>query len=318
MSNPTSPHSHLKPEVIEVLDYTPKERKAYIQRGFWAPYPAATGIIEKLETLLQHPHQGRVPGMSIVAHTNNGKSSTIEQFIASNPPDDADEWEGLHRPIVHVTAPKDCDLKRLFEKILQAMGVAINRGEREPLLRSLVFHHLERNDARMLVIDEFHNALAGSATKQPSYLNQIKEFCVDLYLPVVVAGNEKLPLLLRHVEELSNRLEPEVLPRWSPNPDLQKLLKGIEERLPFPERSRLSSLAMAEYFYERSGGLAGGALLGEMMRLIRLAACEAIDANEPNITLARLDSVKRPPPEDRWMVAQAALAPVAPTRQPTA
>jgi Bacterial TniB protein len=308
----------LKSEAAEALTWSHKERKHFIMTRLWVPYPAADEAITELETLLEHPHEDRVPGMSLIAHTSNGKSRTLEEFIRRNPPDDADRWEGLHRPIVHATAPKDCDLRVLFQKILEAMGVPFESREREPVLRYLVFHHLERVEARMLVLDEFHNAMAGSPKKQPAYLNQIKEFCVDLHLPVVVSGNEKVPMLLRHVEELSNRLEPRVLPRWAPGADLQKLLRGIEERLPFPERSYLNSPEVATHLYERCGGLGGGALLGEIMRVIRLAACAAVDAGEPNVSLKRLQSIRRPPPESRWDEALAALAPVAPLRTPVA
>ncbi len=292
-------YSHLRISTEHVLNVSNAEKKAYILGGFWVPYPQAESGILELEKLLQHPQIGRVPGMSLIAHTHNGKTTLIEEFMRRNRLPEAEKWEGLYRPIVFVNAPNTADTQKLYRKILVALGAKFNESEREAKLQSLVMHHLDATETVMLIIDEFHNALATSEKKLSAYLNAIKDFCVELHIPVVVAGNEKVPNALSAVEELENRLEPFVLPNWTDHASFQKVLKGIEERLPFPKPSNLSNKEIAQHIFLRTGGLEGGALLGEVIRLIKKACLIALEKDKSRLDLEIIKNVIHAAPAQR-------------------
>jgi Bacterial TniB protein len=66
----------------------------------------------------------------------------------------------------------------------------------------------------MLVIDELHNVLAGRSDKRREFLNLIRFLGNQLRIPLVGVGTREAYLAIRSDDQLENRFEPFVLPRW--------------------------------------------------------------------------------------------------------
>jgi hypothetical protein len=69
--------SHLSTKTAEITGKPDQERINYIRNERWIGYPRARAVLDKLEDLLNHPQQPRMPNMLIVGDTNSGKTVLI-------------------------------------------------------------------------------------------------------------------------------------------------------------------------------------------------------------------------------------------------
>jgi len=79
--------------------------------------------------------------------------------------------------------------------------------------------------------------------------------------------------------QIANRFEPVFLPKWRPGEEFDRLLLSMETVLPLKRRSTLAGATISRRIIEESEGL-----IGEMMRLIRLLAIQAIRDGSEQIT----------------------------------
>jgi hypothetical protein len=73
---------------------------------------------------------------------------------------------------------------------------------------------LREMGVRMLVIDEFHNVLAGRGETRREFLNLLRFLGNELHIPLVGVGTGEAYLAVRSDDQLENRFEPFVLPLW--------------------------------------------------------------------------------------------------------
>ena len=88
-------------------------------------------------------------------------------------------------------------------------------------------HQMRHAGAKMLIIDEFHNLLAGPASQQSHFRNVVKLFSNVLQIPIIAAGTELAYNALQADEQLANRFYPLELQRWSDGEDYARLLLSI-------------------------------------------------------------------------------------------
>lgn len=249
-------------------------------------YPAAETALKRLERLFNKQHQIRPEGMALISEPGMGKTTILKTFMKKHLPQQTEE--GTIRPVIYVQTPPVSGEKRLLGAWLKALGYTdyprnLNTEARE--LR--VFELTKKSESRMILLDEFHNLLSGTAREREATLNQLKNLSNELHLPIVVAGVVRAKSVLEYDLQIKSRFPPFILHKWKDGEEYRDFLKRLELMLPLERPSNLSSNEKARFILESSGGITH-----DITKAVKNAAVDAIWNNENAITLDRLkDSI---------------------------
>jgi hypothetical protein len=136
--------------------------------------------------------------------------------------------------------------------------------------------------------------LSGQTKKQRLFLNVIKYLSNELRIPIVCAGTREAFNTIQTDPQLANRFEPKVLPKWTNDIELKRLLKSFELVAPLKNESHLIENAMTNKILAMSGGL-----IGEISKIIQLSTILAIESKVEKITPKILDSIEYISPDKR-------------------
>ncbi len=270
------------------------ERIAYFRRKKWFGYHMAETILFELEDLLEYPVSDRMPNLLIAGDTNNGKTSLVKEFISKYPPDDNVEGSSITLPVFYMQAPPVPDEGRFYDKILDLLFAPYRTTDKIGKKEKEVIRLLKLVNVRMLIIDEIHNLLAGAMTKQRAMLNTIKNLGNSLGIPIVAVGTKDAFQALHSDDQLANRFERFVLPKWEINEEFHRLLASFEYTLALKEPSYFNSRKMAMELHRMSEGL-----LGELSTIITRAAVYAVRNDKECIDLNTLRSIQWTLPSKR-------------------
>lgn len=285
---------HLLPKARAALDLSDTDRIQLIQGPIWILYSRARDILSRLEELLKHPKINRMPNAVIVGETNNGKTEIARHFLARHPPEDAVQLDQISVPILYINAPSHANEHGLFTAILDNVYAPARRFARSDQRNFQVTRIMRTSGVRMLMIDEFQQALVGSYTQRRTYLNAVKNVGNDLQIPIVAVGTEEVFNALKADPQLSNRFEPMMLPRWKANEEYYRLLATFERVLPLRKPSKLTDSALALRILSLSEGT-----IGEIVTILKRAAIWAIRTEGECITLKTLERMSYVSPSDR-------------------
>src|SRR5699024_11246038 len=118
-----------------------------------------------------------------------------------------------HILVVSVQMPSEPSPFLFYTAILAALGAPMRPRPRVIELEQLALSLLRAVDARMLIIDELHNVLAGRSDVRREFLNLLRFLGNELRIPLVGVGTREAYLAVRSDDQLENRFEPFVLPR---------------------------------------------------------------------------------------------------------
>lgn len=108
---------------------------------------------------------------------------------------------------------------------------------------------------------------------------------------------------MRSDDQLENRFQPMVLPRWEPDdPDTLALLASFASSMPLQRPSPIATPAMARYLLDRSEGT-----IGELASLLTAAATLAVSSGEEAITSDTLSQADYLGPTERRRAFERAL-----------
>lgn len=262
------------------------ERIAYIRKSKWFGYRLATETLDRLEDLLTYPRSDRMPNLLITGNTNNGKTSLIKEFIKRYPPQDNPDGGTVKVPVFYMQAPPNPDEGRFYDEILELLFAPYRSTDKIGKKQKAAFGLLKVIDARMLVIDEIHNLLAGPVSKQQAVLNAIKGLGSYLQIPIVASGTQEAFRVIHTDDQLANRFRSVYLPKWEYGVEYRRLLSTFEYTLALKEPSKLSEKEIAMEILRMSEGI-----LGEMAAVITEAAVYAVRHNQESITLTTLQSI---------------------------
>src|SRR5690554_6480288 len=155
-------HSHLHPSITHILDLSNEQRIAQIKKPRWIGYPRAHQILGRLEDLLIHPKEPRMPGILLVGPSNNGKTRLIRQFVKNHPVDKNLEGENIIMPVFHVQAPPTPSESAFYSYILNSLFYRVPVSSTEAK-RTKAINALKKIGVKVLIIDELHNILAGAS-----------------------------------------------------------------------------------------------------------------------------------------------------------
>lgn len=296
--------SHLKGSAQSAAHLPEADRIERIRRDRWIGYPRANDAVRRLDSLLKWPKKQRMPNLLIVGPTNNGKSMIIERFRRAHMPKPAEaETDKEKMPIVAMQMPADPSVNRFYVMLLSAMGVPLRPSNRTPDLEHRSITMLRAVEARILIIDELHNILAGTTRAQREFLNVLRVLGSHLRIPIVGVGTKEAYLAIRSDDQLENRFEPVPFPVWEDGDDLRSLLSSFAAAFPLRRQSALGTEEMSRYVLSKSGGT-----IGEMTKLLSAAAIAAIESGEEAITAKTLALADYKSPAERRRAFERELA----------
>lgn len=286
--------AHLSENAQATLDLSVEERLDRIRRPRWIGYTRAKKLLDKLDDLLTHPKTHRMPNLLIVGDTNAGKTMLANRFVQLHPADNTLGGEAVIVPVLAIQAPPGPDEGRFYNAILEALSTPYNPRERVAQKQIQVLRMLKRIGIQMLIIDEVHNVLTGSVTKQRHFLNVLKYLGNDLQITLVGLGTKEALRALQADPQLANRFEPAALPPWQLDPEFQMLLASFEQVLPLRQPSRLADEKLARKLLALSEGS-----LGELSVLLTSAAVYAVRSGAERIDEKVLAAIDWVPPSER-------------------
>lgn len=277
---------HLHPELRSTLTLPVGERVELIRQGSWINYPRATQVLTKLDDLMHQPRKHRMLNMLLVGASGNGKTTVIERFEASHPVHSTEDGD-TRVPVVVMDMPSEPSETRFWSALLSALMIA--HRETDPVQRkqNQAIEILAYVQARVLVIDEIHNLLHGTALKQRHFLAVMKNLSNQLKLPIVCAGVREAIRALHTDTQLSSRFEAVGLKRWKLDKDFLRLLASFESVTPLAERSRLATPDFAPRIHAMSQGTIGG-----VSEVIQRCAVRALRDGRERIEPKDLDDIE--------------------------
>lgn len=290
-------YAHLHPAVIEVAQRCADERIKWVNNPRWIGYPRAQEILAKLDDLIHHPRQSRMPNMLLIGSSNNGKTRLIQTFAQRYPVDENCGGEHIIAKVLYTQAPPAPSEAGLYAEILNSLFEKIPTSSLEAR-RARVIQVLRGIKLKVLVIDELHNVLAGATVKQQHFLNVIKYLGNELQISIVGCGTGDLLRAVSIDPQIQNRFTPELIPKWQMGKEFRMLLKSFELTLPLQQPSLLYETNMANKILAMTEGT-----IGEISSLINSAAAYAIRHKTERITPDVLNDCGYVAPSDRTQLA---------------
>lgn len=258
---------------------TTESRLLALKRPFWIGYPRVQAISQQMEEIFNHPKMHRMPNLAIIGETNNGKTMLLNTFCRRHAPTEDAYLEHPTLPILMLQAPPEPNEGRLYADILTMLFSHAGARETADAKLQRIRMLLTNLETKMIILDEFQNALAGTGARLRRFLNGIKYLGNELSIPIVVAGTPETLNVLQSDPQIANRFEPAFLPKWDLDEDYLRLLATIEPQLSLKHRSKLHAPVIAQRLHEESEGT-----IGELMKLLQALAKDAILSGGETIT----------------------------------
>jgi type II secretory pathway predicted ATPase ExeA len=287
--------NHLNKYTIDfVLRASDEERIQAAKKFNWIGYTEANNVMKKMEDLMNYPKCSRMPNLLLVGDSNNGKTVILQKFDKKYEPFISESEEKVINHVLLIQSPPEPDEKRFYNSILEKLYAPTKTTERIEARQNRVIDLLKKLETKILIIDEIHHVLAGQTNKQRLFLNVIKYLSNELQIPIVCAGTREAFNAIQTDPQLANRFEPKVLPKWTNNIELKRLLKTFESVSPLKNESHLIENSMTNKILAMSGGL-----IGEISKIIELGTILAIESKIEKITPKILDSIDYVSPDKR-------------------
>ncbi|RMH11367.1 MAG: transposase [Gammaproteobacteria bacterium] len=285
MTANTYPHIH--PNFVDVLNRSDDERIAFMDEPRWIGYPRANDIIEHMRGMLNKPTRPRMQNLLIVGESNNGKTTIVDHFGEMYGKGYVNGDSEPVRPVIIAEAPASADEKGLHISILERFATPYRPSDPVAKLRYQVIHLMRECHVRMLIIDELHSLLAGTAGKQREVMNAIKLLCNELRIPIVGVGTIDAVRILHTDPQHASRFEVAKLPKWKLDKDFLRLVVSFEKTLPLRKASNLASREKLPLIHSICSGN-----IGDLHRLLIECAKEAILSGKEEIDVEIIKSKK--------------------------
>ncbi len=289
-------YSYLHPDIVKKITLSNEERIDFIKEPRWIGYPRAHDILNKLEDTYRYPRQSRMPCMLVVGRTNNGKTMLVRQFLKKHPVMENPNGDHVVAPVLYIEAPPTPSEDRFYTEVLNTLFEHVSGTTSVKSAR--VVRILKKIKTKVMIVDEMHNLLAGSSTKQSQYLNAVRYLSNNAGISIVGCGTGDLVRAVSVDDQLQNRFVPHVLDVWRMSKTYRQLLTSFEYILPLKQESKLYDKAIAAKLLAMCEGT-----IGELSTLLNTAAIYAIRNGDEKITNDVLNKCDYISPSDRTKLA---------------
>lgn len=276
----STPYPHIHEKFRHIAHQPNNERIEFIHSPRWIGYKAANTILDILQNLMNRPKQHRMPNLLLIGDSNNGKTTIIKRFNEKFGDTYVDDSDRINVPVRLIQAPPSANEKELYISLIDSLGLPFRSSDSSGVLRHQVVHAFRETNVKILIIDEAHSMLTGTARQQRLMMNAIKFLCNELELPIVLCGTKNAIRILHTDPQHASRFDVAELPIWRNDKEFRRLLGSFEKILPLEKPSNLIDIEKTNLIHSISDGN-----LGNVKRLLNECAIEAINTGEETITL---------------------------------
>jgi hypothetical protein len=147
-------------------------------------------------------------------------------------------------------------------------------------------HLLATLKPKMLIFDEFHNALRGRTRDVEAVFAFLRRIGRQYDISPVLIGEVAVYDFINATTEMASRFDFFAVPRWQYDEDYLMLLDSLETALPLARASDLSDERLARRIFNLSEGL-----IGETVAIVTKAVIAAIRSGAERVTKASLDEL---------------------------
>lgn len=272
---------HLRHDARRIAELPPDERLVRLGSDRWIGYTRAVNALDRMDLLLA-TQAGRVrpENMLLVGPSNNGKSTIAEKFLRQHPRYTSDQGDRQIVPVLSVQMPPDATANRFHALLLDSLGAPVGQMHAADRRGAIALNLMRACEVRLLLIDELHNVLCVTSSRQRELLGLLRYLGNELRIPIVALGTKDAWLALRLDDQLENRFQPILLPKWSDDAETGRLLASFEALLPLREASELGTRVLRRAIIEKSDGL-----IGEVHQLLSAATIQALTDGRERITV---------------------------------
>lgn len=274
-------YGHVHESFRHIVGLSDAERLEFIDAPRWIGYPLANRTIEIMQGLMNKVKQPRMPNLLIVGESNNGKTTVLKQFDKRFGEPYIENEVDMVLPVVMVQAPPSPNEKDLYVTLMERFALPYKSSDSATTLRYQVVHAFRECRVKILIIDEIHSLLTGTARQQRHIMNCIKFLCNELQIPIVLAGTPEAVRILHTDPQHASRFDVMPLDTWKNDGDFRRMVGSFERTLPLKMPSNLTDPEKLNLIHTISDGR-----IGNVKRLLNECAIEAIKNNEETITLA--------------------------------
>lgn len=279
---------HLLDHVRPHLDLSTEERIAYIQAPRWIGHQVAVTAHERLAELLSRPPSLRTRGLMLVGPYANGKTMIAERFAVGH-------LRTAEQQRVWVVQTREgAGLAHFYWSILQALRAPTGSSRDVSRKAEQVDHLLDRLKPRILIFDEFHNALRGRARDVEAVLAFLRRIGRQFDISPVLIGEVAVYDFVNQTAEMATRFDLHAVPRWKYGEEFLALLDSLESALPLAHASDLSDEPLARTIFQLAEGL-----IGEVVAIVSEAATAAVKSGEERITKSGIEALRYVPVSKR-------------------
>lgn len=272
----------------EVIDYStmPVERRMELAEKIYVLYPHLQEVLSKIRDCHQKSKRSLEPKCLFISGMSGcGKTSTARYYLRDFP--HVENEEGRTVPVLFSSILAPATVKSVATGLLESMrdpcadmGTTVSQTLR--LIRLIKACKVE-----LIILDEFQHLIDRDSSKiLQNVANWLKTLINETKVPMVLCGMPWSEAILRNNSQLKRRFQARLdLNTFSwmsaeGQKDFRRLLKAVEDRLPFIEPSNLADYHTAFRFFCASRGV-----ISMVMRIIIAATEIALKRNQEKITL---------------------------------
>ena len=272
-----------------------------ILKDKWVNYPKSKQVMDALEMLLKFPKNHRMQNLLIMGESNNGKTTIARRFINQHKPyietlideDTNTPYESVVRSVIMIQCPHIPHEKSFYYNVLDQLNLPYRKNTRAEFLKQTIISAFKDMKVKILIMDEIHHVLSGSASKQREFLNLIKYISNEAQVSIVALGTSEASFALKAERQLDTRFDKMIIPKWRYDENFLKLLLTIERIISLNNQSNLTDPNIAKLLFQMSNGI-----IGEVFKIIRLASIKAIESGEERISVNSLKELNYVSPFD--------------------
>ncbi len=279
------------------------EERIRLSERIFIKYPQLKEILKKVDDCHQLAKLSSEPPCLIITGPSGAGKTTISRYFRELQPRRNTE-EGTVVPVLTATIPCPASVKSLATSLLDSLGDPIPDKGSTVSQTIRLYKLIGTCGVELIILDEFQHIIDRDRLKVLSTAaGWLKNLVNHTGKPVVLMGMPGSDRILDADDQ--NQLERRFSSRLTLDPfgwgekkledDFRKFLQLVDEKLPFNERSRLSSWETALRIHYATGGV-----VGKVMALIRAATVKVIKNGQTQITLNHLAEVY----EEKWGIAE--------------